>query len=76
MTAVIKQFPPPSDQWIASFDLIRKPGGEMVLILTDCRKTVIEGKPTDPADKLDMLSECAKEGAAEMKKNAAGLRKP
>lgn len=48
----------------------------MVLILTDCRKTVIEGKPTDPADKLDMLSECAKEGAAEMKKNAAGLRKP
>lgn len=76
MSAEIKQFPPPADKWVASFDLIQKPGGEMVLILTDCRKAVIEGEPTDPADKLDMLAEFAKVGAAAMKNSAKELRTP
>ena len=63
---------PKRDEWIASFDLVNRPDVGWVLVLTDCRRSFVEGEGS-PGEKLQELADMALNGAREMKNEGLAL---
>lgn len=63
----------PKPTWLASFDLVRTPSGQLQLVLSDARKTLIEAEPTASGEKLAQIADMAQEGLERMRVDAHNL---
>ena len=63
---------PQREEWIASFDLVKRTDAGWALVLTDCRRSVIEGEGT-PSEKLQELADAAVQGARTLRADAIAM---
>lgn len=63
----------PRDQWQFSADIIRKPDGKLVAVLTDARASIWDPEIT-PADRLNMMAKMLEQSAEGLRATAQAVK--
>jgi len=67
------ELPKPSDVWQFTVDVVRRPDGQIVARLVDCRTSLIESGQTDSSTKLHEIAKMLTLGVEAMRADAEAL---
>lgn len=63
----------PRDQWQFSCDVVKKPDGKLVAVLTDARASIWDPEIT-PADRLNMMAKMLEQSAEGLRATAQAVK--